>query len=118
MPTYVYRCSECQVQYERVQQIADNPDTVCQDCGEEAVRRILQSPALTAAAAPSRMNKVPPPKANPVWEKGIAGEHRRDGSFVPFLDSEGKRIGVKKFADNRKKYERKLREVRNPTTQT
>ena len=112
MPTYVYRCSECLVEYERVQQIADNPDEICQDCGE-AVRRVLQAPALTADAAPSTKNKVPPPQANPVWEKGIAGEHRRDGSFAPYLDSEGKRIGVKKFADNRKKYERILREVKN-----
>ena len=118
MPAYVYRCSECQVQYERVQQIADDPDTVCQDCGEEAVRRILQSPALTAAAAPSRMNKVPPPKANPAWEKGIAGQHRPGGTFVPYVDSEGKRIGVKKFADNRKKYERILREKKNQSTTT
>jgi hypothetical protein len=98
--------------------MVDDPDKVCQDCGEETAKRILQAPALTAEAAPSQMNKVPPPQANPTWEKGISGEHRRDGSFVPYLDSEGKNIGVKKFADNRKKYERKLREVRNPTTQT
>jgi putative FmdB family regulatory protein len=116
MPTYVYRCSECHVQYERVQQIADNPDMVCQDCGEETAKRILQSPALSAAAAPSRMNKVPPPQANPSWEKGIKGEHRRDGSFVPYVDANGDRIGVKKFADNRTKYERILRERKNRST--
>ena len=118
MPTYVYRCSECHVQYELVQQIADNPDKVCQDCGEETAKRILQSPALTAAAAPSQKNKVPPPQANPVWEKGISGSRRPDGSFAPYLDGEGKRIGVKKFADNRKKYERKLREIKNQSTTT
>ena len=116
MPTYVYRCSECHVQYELVQQIADNPDKVCQDCGEETAKRILQSPALTAAAAPSQKNKVPPPQANPVWEKGTAGETRRDGSFVPYLDKEGSRIGVKDFADNRKKYERILRRKKNQST--
>jgi putative FmdB family regulatory protein len=115
MPTYVYRCSECLVQYERTQLIADEPDRICQDCGE-AVKRILQAPALTAAAAPSRQNKVPPPQANPAWERGIAGEHRRGGTFVPYLDSEGKRIGVKKFADNRTKYERILREKKNQST--
>ena len=115
MPTYVYRCSECHVQYELVQQIADDPDKVCQDCGEETAKRILQSPALSAAAAPSRMNKVPPPQADPSWEKGVSGEHRRDGSFVPYVDTEGNRIGVKKFADNRTKYERILRE-RNQST--
>jgi hypothetical protein len=64
------------------------------------------------------MNKVPPPKANPAWERGIAGEHRPGGTFVPYVDSEGKRIGVKKFADNRKKYERILREKKNQSTTT
>ena len=115
MPTYVYRCSECLVQYERTQLIADEPDKICQDCGE-AVKRILQAPALTAAAAPSRKNKVPPPQANPAWEKGIAGEHRRDGSFVPYVHTDGSRIGVKEFADNRTKYERIIREKKNQST--
>jgi putative FmdB family regulatory protein len=115
MPTYVYRCSECLVQYERTQSIADEPDKICQDCGE-AVKRILQAPALTAAAAPSRQNKVPPPQANPAWERGIAGEHRRGGTFVPYLKNDGSRIGVKEFADNRTKYERILREKKNQST--
>jgi len=115
MPTYVYRCSECLEQYERTQLISDDPDTVCQDCGG-TVKRILQAPALTAAAAPSRMNKVPPPQANPAWEKGIAGEHRRDGSFVPYVHADGSRIGVKEFADNRTKYKRIIRERRNQST--
>ena len=115
MPTYVYRCSECFVQYERVQKIADNPDKVCQDCGE-TVKRVLQSPALTAAAAPSQKNKVPPRQADPAWERGTAGEHRRDGSFVPYVHADGSRIGVKEFADNRTKYERNIRENKNQST--
>ena len=113
MPTYVYRCSGCCVQWEHVQQISDDPDVICPSCEEPAAKRILQSPALTAAAAPSRMNKVPPPQANPVWERGIKGEQRRDGSFVPYLDADGKPIGVKKFADNRTKYEGLLRKRAN-----
>ena len=115
MPTYVYRCSKCLEQYERTQLISDDPDTVCQDCGG-TVKRILQAPALTAAAAPSRMNKVPPPQANPAWEKGISGEHRRDGSFVPYVHADGSRIGVKEFADNRTKDERIIREKKNQST--
>ena len=118
MPTYVYRCSECFVQYERVQSMREDTDTVCLECGEEAIKRILQSPATTAAATPSIKNKVPPPQADPAWERGSKGELRRDGSFVPYLDSEGKRIGVKKWADNRTKYEGLLRDRANskPTT--
>ena len=115
MPTYVYRCSDCLEQYERTQLLSDDPDTVCQDC-DGTVKRILQAPALTAAAAPSRQNKVPPPKANPVWERGIAGSERRDGSFVPYLHADGSKIGVKEFADNRTKYERAIRENKNQST--
>ena len=115
MPTYVYRCSDCLEQYERTQLISDDPDKVCQDC-DGTVKRILQAPALTAAAAPSRMNKVPPPKANPVWERGLAGSERRDGSFVPYLHADGSKIGVKEFADNRTKYERAIRENKNRPT--
>ena len=115
MPTYVYRCSECLEQYERIQLISDDPDEVCQDCGE-TVKRVLHAPALTAAAAPSRMNKVPPPQANPVWERGLAGSERRDGSFVPYLHADGSKIGVKEFADNRTKYERAIRENKNKPT--
>lgn len=115
MPTYVYECSSCLVHYERVQSMRDDPDIVCPSCSRNSVKRILQSPALTAAAAPSTKNKVPPPQANPVWEKGVAGERRRDGSFVPYLKADGSRIGVKQFADNRKKYEGILRRKKNST---
>ena len=116
MPTYVYRCSECLEQYEQTQLISDDPDKVCQECGEETAKRILQAPALSAAAAPSRMNKVPPPQAKPVWEKGLAGSNRPDGSFVPYLHADGSKIGVKEFADNRTKYERAIRESKNRPT--
>lgn len=36
------------------------------------------------------------------WEKGIAGERRRDGSFCPYVgDKTGRRIHVKEAADRR-----------------
>ena len=116
MPTYVYKCSKCTALYERVQGMREDADTVCLECGEEAIKRILQSPSTTAAATPSVKNKVPPSKANPVWEKGIAGEHRPDGSFVPYVHNDGSRIGVKEFADNRIKYERNIRKNKNQST--
>jgi len=94
----------------------EDADTVCVECGEDAAKRILQSPATTAAATPSVKNKVPPPQANPAWERGISGEHRRDGSFVPYVHADGTRIGVKEFAENRTKYERILREKKNKST--
>ena len=116
MPTYVYKCSECCHCYERRHSVHEEADERCPECLEFAVKRIIQVPQIAPSAMPTRMNKVPPPKANPVWERGTAGEHRKDGSFVPYLDSNGNRIGVKEFADNRTKFERILRERKNQST--
>ena len=95
--------------------MADNADVTCQDCGEEAAKRNLQSPALTAACTPTRtMNRVPPRKQDPAWERGVAGEHRPDGSFMPYLrPADQTPMKVKEFADNRTKYEKVLREMRS-----
>jgi hypothetical protein len=38
----------------------------------------------------------------PAWEKGRTGEHRPDGSFMPYLDSKLEPIGVKEMAENRR----------------
>ena len=110
MPTYVYECSECCHRYERRHSVHEEPDKRCPECLEFAIKRIIQVPQISPSSLPSRMNKIPPRKADPAWERGIAGEHRRDGSFVPYLGSNGKQIGVKEFADNRSKYEGLLRE--------
>ena len=95
--------------------MTDDADGTCQSCGEEAAKRILQSPSLTAACTPSRtMNKVPPRKADPSWEKGVAGEHRPDGSFMPYLRPDDQTpMKVKEFAEGRTKYEKRLREMRS-----
>lgn len=45
----------------------------------------------------------PRPMQAPSWEKGIAGEHRPDGSFMPYLSAEQEYapIGVKEFGERR-----------------
>ena len=113
MPTYVYECKVCTppVLWELVQSMKDEPVKVCPHCGKDSAKRILQSPALTADATPNRTgNKVPPRKAQPNWEKGRAGEHRADGSFVPYRKADGSTIPIKEFTDNRSKDEGMLRD--------
>ena len=113
MPTYVYECKVCTppVLWELVQSMKDEPVKVCPHCGKDSAKRILQSPALTADATPNRTgNKVPPRKAQPNWEKGKAGEHRADGSFVPYRKADGSTIPIKESTDNRSKYEGMLRD--------
>ena len=119
MPTYVYECKGCTppVLWELVQSMKDEPVKVCPHCGKESAKRILQSPALTADATPNRgRNKIPPRRPNNNWERGKAGEHRADGSFVPYVKSDGDQIPIKEFADNRSKYEGMLRDRKNHST--
>ena len=113
MPTYVYECKGCTppLLWELVQSMKDEPIKVCPQCGKESAKRILQSPALTADATPNRgRNKIPPRRPNNNWERGKAGEHRADGSFVPYVKSDGDHIPIKEFADYRSKYEGMLRD--------
>ena len=113
MPSYVYRCSDCKHQYERSHSIKDDPDTDCPMCEESAVKRIFQLANVSPSSLPSRMNKIPPRRVEPSWEKGIAGERRSDGSFAPYLRPQDQTpMGVKEFADNRTKYEKRLRDIK------
>jgi putative FmdB family regulatory protein len=41
MPTYVYQCDKCGVQFERRQRITDDPLTQCPEC-EGQVHRVFQ----------------------------------------------------------------------------
>jgi putative FmdB family regulatory protein len=41
MPTYVYRCSTCELTFERWQKMTDACLTECPDCGG-SVRRVIQ----------------------------------------------------------------------------
>jgi len=41
MPTYVYQCEKCGVQFERRQRVTDDPVVDCPEC-EGRVRRVLQ----------------------------------------------------------------------------
>jgi putative FmdB family regulatory protein len=42
MPVYAYRCESCGVQFERMQRFSDNPVSVCPECEQQAVRRVIQ----------------------------------------------------------------------------
>lgn len=42
MPIYAYRCDHCGVQFERRQSFSDDPLTVCPECDEPALRKLIQ----------------------------------------------------------------------------
>lgn len=41
MPTYHYRCKSCAHEFDQFQKFAEDPLTVCPECGEE-IRRVIQ----------------------------------------------------------------------------
>lgn len=43
MPTYEYRCGSCGARFERFQKMTDEPVSVCPECGEEEVERLISS---------------------------------------------------------------------------
>lgn len=69
------------------------PEPGCLACKLDTVQ-------VGAALHAARATKVVRPRTpdNP-WERGRAGEHRIDGSFMPLLDEKFATIGVKKAAE-------------------
>lgn len=44
MPTYTYRCKECDHQFDQRQSFSDDPLTVCPNCGaENGLRKVVNS---------------------------------------------------------------------------
>lgn len=46
MPFYEYQCSACGHRFEVLQRMSDDPVTTCEQCGAEAVERVLFAPAI------------------------------------------------------------------------
>ena len=42
MPVYAYRCESCGVQFERIQRFSDDPVSVCPECEQQSIRRVIQ----------------------------------------------------------------------------
>ncbi len=41
MPTYEYQCTKCGHKFDELQSIKDEPLTLCPNCGENALKRIM-----------------------------------------------------------------------------
>lgn len=80
-----------------------SPDCQCESLGCKMRREGLF--ALSSAATPTRGRHQPfrdPAKVNHCsWENGLAGEHRPDGSFMPYLTESGGRMHIKEYGENR-----------------
>jgi hypothetical protein len=79
-----------------------------------AYREKLRSLRFHTSGSQSRLPFREKPDGS--WEKGIQGERRADGSFMPYVHaSDLTPITAKQMADNRRSYESQLREIRGAT---
>lgn len=78
------------------------PDCTCDTLGCKMRREGMFQ--LSSAATPTRRRRQPfrPGPRYTSWEAGKAGEHRADGSFMPYLGAAGTPMGIKEFSENRR----------------
>ena len=46
MPIYEYRCDQCDHYMEKLQKISDAPLTLCPECGEDKMRKLVSAAAF------------------------------------------------------------------------
>lgn len=80
----------------------------------DAYKAKLRSLRFGRVPGGSRTTAGQPAKHNPAWERGIKGEHRADGTFMPYLDKDLAPIGLKQWGEERRKFEANLTELRQP----
>lgn len=81
-------------------------------CGCQAYACQLRRKGIGVSmkATPSRHNRKPPAEhTNNNWEKGVAGENRGHGTFMPYLGADGKALPIKQKSEAEVKV-KKLRE--------
>lgn len=76
------------------------------ECGKYACELRSKGVQISAAATPSSHNRVKPAEhTNNVWEKQKAGEHRKGGTFMPYLDANGATIPIKRYVEKKAKHQ-------------
>ena len=80
-----------------------------------AYKAKLQSLSFGGVPGGARTEKGVRAAPSPSWERGLTGEHRPDGSFMPYLDGGLNPIRQKQFGEKRHVYEAAIKELRTPT---
>lgn len=63
MPTYVYRCKNCEHQFEIIQKMTDEPLTVCPECNGE-INRLLFPVGIVFKGSGFHVNDYPSSKSS------------------------------------------------------
>jgi hypothetical protein len=93
--------------------VCETFDPECYGC-----RLRADAPNIAPSATPSRMNSVPPPKANPAWERGVVTQKRPGGTEMPVFrpGSTSSYLRVKEAGERRREIDRTLKDYATRTT--
>ena len=73
-------------------------------CFGESARGVaasgLPSGSLTGGVQVLKPHQLPK-TVEPTWEKGVAGEQRPGGGYMPYLNGDGAKMGVKEYSEKK-----------------
>ena len=84
-----------------------------------ACRLRAKGVSVAPSATPTRISNRPyvyRPVKDPSWERGIAGETRCDGSFMPILTETQVPMGVKEYSERRHEIEGHIKRLKTDPT--
>jgi putative FmdB family regulatory protein len=58
MPTYVYRCDDCDLEFEIVQSFSESKLTLCQECQKNSLYRVPQAPFCYSVGEPTTVQHL------------------------------------------------------------
>lgn len=90
---------------------------VCETFDPDCFGCRIRAKALSysrAASPTARSSKAPPRTPDPAWERGLAGEQRPGGTFMPYLNAKGDPMHVKEASGQR----RRIADTRRKQIQT
>ena len=90
MPTYHYRCSDCGHSFDFFQKFADDPLTVCPECGGP-IRRIVQPVGIVFKGSGWYVNDSRDAKKSASAPSSDASEKKSDDSKLAPKETESKK---------------------------
>jgi putative FmdB family regulatory protein len=90
MPTYHYRCSDCEHSFDFFQKFADDPLTECPECGG-TIRRVLQPVGIVFKGSGWYVTDSRENKTSTSAPKTESGDKAADSSASPPKESSDKK---------------------------
>lgn len=92
--------------------VCDIPGCECYGCRLRA-KGVGLSSTVTPTRNANRTKVFTKHRSDPAWERGVAGERRPDGSFMPYLTPDRAAMGVKEHGERRREVSEQVGQLKN-----